>query len=313
MSQSSLSPLIAIVGPTAVGKTGVAIRLACTVGGEIICADSRTQYRGMDIGTAKPSAEQRALIPHHLLDLIDPDDTFTLAQFQSLAYRTMAEIAARGRVPFLVGGSGLYVKAILEGFRIPQMNPDHALRREFEDEAQRLGPEHLYAELVRVDPVSARRIEPGNVRRVIRALEVYRTMGVPISQLQAKAPPPYHTLVIGLTRSLESLERAIVQRVDGMIAAGLVEEVQRLSSVGYGFELPALSGIGYREIGMHLRGEIDLAMARELMVRNTRRFVRRQYQWFRLSDPAIHWFNLDDLGAEDAVASDVVAFLARPG
>ncbi len=293
MSERLLPPLVAIVGPTAVGKSGVAIMLATEFGGEIVCADSRTQYRRMNIGTAKPTPAQQAAVPHHLLDLIDPNETFTLAQFQDHAYRAIADITRRGRVPFLVGGSGLYVKCVVDGFRIPQMEPDPELRQALHTEAEQKGTEHLYAELSRVDPVAARHIEPTNVRRVIRALEVYRQLGVPISELQKRTPPPYRIVMIGLTRSMESLEQAIAQRVDDMLSAGLVDEVRALVEAGFGYDLPALSGIGYREIGMYLRGEIDLAGARALIILKTRRFVRRQYQWFHLSDPNIHWVDMD--------------------
>ncbi len=310
-TKKPLPPLVAIVGPTAVGKSGLAVRLAAEFAGEIVCADSRTLYRSMDIGTAKPTAAQLAAVPHHLLDLINPDEAFTLAQFQQLAYRAIADIIERARVPFLVGGSGLYVRAVIEGFRIPQMEPDRALRSALEDEAERLGPEHLYAELARVDPPAAQRIEPTNTRRVIRALEVYRRLGIPISQLQTKSPPPYRILVIGLTRSMASLESAIAQRVDEMLAAGLVEEMRNLLAKGYCADLPAMSGIGYRETGMFLRGEISLSAARDLIVRNTRRLVRRQYQWFRLNDPTIHWFDLDDEGAADAARVTRHAFGLR--
>jgi tRNA dimethylallyltransferase len=302
-------PLVAIVGPTAVGKSNLAIRLATLFDGEIVCADSRTQYRAMDIGTAKPTRDQQAAVRHHLLDLIDPDESFTLAQFQGLAYRAVADITQRGRIPFLVGGSGLYVKSVVEGFHIPQMEPDPALRRSLADDAEYLGPQHLYDELLRVDPAAARHIQPTNVRRVIRALEVYRRLGVPISQAQTKSPPPYRILMLGLTRSMENLERAIGQRVDAMLAEGLLAEVRGLVERGFGYDLPAMSGIGYREVGMVLRGEIELGAARALIIRNTRRFVRRQYQWFRLSDPTIRWVNLDEAGADD----EAVAVLERFG
>jgi tRNA dimethylallyltransferase len=308
MSDGPLPPLIAIVGPTAAGKSSVAIHLAHIFDGEIVCADSRTQYRGMDIGTAKPTPAQTLGVAHHLLDLIDPSETLTLAQFQEVAYRAIAEITQRGRVPFLVGGSGLYVKAVVEGYRIPRMQPDPALRQALQDEARALGPEHLYTELQRVDPVAASRISPGNIRRIIRALEVYRSLGVPISQLQTRTPPPYCVRMIGLMRSPASLQRAIAERVDAMLAAGLVDEMRGLVRSGYSYDLPAMSGIGYHEVGMHLRGEIDLATARELIIRNTRRFVRRQYQWFRLTDPAIHWFNLDEEDALSAVEADLISF-----
>ncbi len=304
----ALPPLIAIVGPTAAGKSSVAIRLARDFDGEIVCADSRTQYRGMNIGTAKPSLVQMQGVPHHLLDLIDPNEAFTLAQFQVLAYRTIADITRRGRVPFLVGGSGLYIKAVVEGYRIPQMEPNIALRLALQDEATRLGSEHLYGELQSVDPAAASHISPGNVRRVIRAIEVYRSLGVPISQLQQRTAPPYRICMIGLTRSQESLHRAIAERVDAMLAAGLVEEVRGLVQSGYSYDLPAMSGIGYREVGMYLRGVINLRETRELIIRKTRHFVRRQYQWFHVTDPAIYWFNLDDPLAIGAIVASLIDF-----
>ena len=254
MSDGALPPLIAIVGPTAAGKSSLAIRLARAFDGEIVCADSRTQYRGMNIGTAKPTPAQMQGVPHHLLDLINPDEAFTLAQFQELAYRTIADITRRGHTPFLVGGSGLYVKAVVEGFSIPQMQPNLALRQALQDEATRLGSEHLYIELQQADPVAASHISPGNVRRIIRALEVYRSLGVPISQLQVRTPPPYSIRMIGLTRSQESLHLAIAERVDAMLAAGLVDEVRGLVQTGFSYDLPAMSGISYREVGMYLRG-----------------------------------------------------------
>jgi tRNA dimethylallyltransferase len=289
----ALAPLVVIVGPTAVGKTQIAIDVARHVRGEIICADSRTQYRGMDIGTAKPSAAERTLIPHHLLDVIAPNETFTLAQFQSAAYAALSDITARKLIPLVVGGSGLYVKCIIEGFRIPEIEPDEDLRTALDLQARQLGPASLHNELARVDPVAAQRIGASNTRRLIRALEVYRTLGVPISQLQQKVPPPYRILTIGLTRAPESLQARIEHRVDAMLAGGLIEEVQTLVAAGYGYDLPAMSGIGYREVGAYLRGEIDLATARALIVQNTRRFVRRQYQWFRRTDPSINWVDLD--------------------
>jgi tRNA dimethylallyltransferase len=312
MSEHILPPLVAVVGPTAVGKSALASSLAREFGGEIVCADSRTQYRGMDIGTAKPTALQRSLVPHHLLDMISPDQSFTLAEFQDAALRTLVAITERGHVPFLVGGSGLYVKCVVEGFRIPQMVPDFGFRQSLADDAQRLGAEHLYQQLVCVDPVAASRIGPANVRRIIRALEVFHTLGVPISELQTKTPPPYRVLLIGLTRSMDSLERSIAERVNAMLSEGLVNEVRRLVDQGYGYNLPAMSGIGYREVGMCLRGEITLDAAREMICRNTRRFIRRQYQWFRLSDPHIRWFDLDTPHARDAVRQALQEFGLRP-
>ena len=279
------------MGPTAVGKSELALRLAEEFGGEIVSADSRQIYRGLDIGTAKPTAEERRRVPHHLLDVVDPDEVLTLAQYQELAYAAIDDILARGKVPFLVGGTGLYIKAIVEGWSIPRVPPNEKLRAEMYRLAECEGPEALHARLRKVDPVAAARIDPRNVRRVVRALEVYAETGRPISELQRRSPPPYRTLQIGLTMEREELYRRIDERVERMIERGLVEEVRGLIERGYGLDLPAMSGLGYREIGLYLRGEIGLEEAIRLIKRNTRRFVRHQYNWFRLDDPDIHWFD----------------------
>ena len=284
-------PLIAIVGPTAVGKSELALRLAEEFGGEIVSADSRQIYRGLDIGTAKPTAEERQRVPHHLLDVVNPDEVLTLAQYQELAYAAIDDILARGKVPFLVGGTGLYIKAVVEGWSIPRVPPNERLRAELYRLAELEGPEALHARLREVDPAAAARIDPRNVRRVVRALEVYAETGRPISELQRRSPPPYRTLQIGLTMEREELYRRIDARVERMLERGLVEEVRGLIERGYGLDLPAMSGLGYREMGLYLRGEIGLEEAIRLIKRNTRRFVRHQYNWFRLDDPDIHWFD----------------------
>ena len=288
--QMSSSSLIAVLGPTAVGKTAISLRLAETFDGEVVSADSRQVYRGLDIGTAKASPEELRCVPHHLLDLVDPDEPLTLAQYQRLAYAAIDDILRRGRLPLLVGGSGLYVRAVLEGWTIPRVPPNAALRAALEREAERRGGAALHRWLATLDPKAAARIDPRNVRRVIRALEVCLTAGRPISELQAKRPPPYRILRIGLTMPRELLYRRLDQRVERMIACGLVEEVQGLLAKGYGFDLPAMSGLGYRQIGLYLRGEATLEEAVARIKRETRRFVRQQYTWFRLDDPAIRWF-----------------------
>jgi tRNA dimethylallyltransferase len=289
------SPLVVIVGPTAVGKTRLALRLAGELGAEIVSADSRQVYRGMDIGTDKPAAEERQRVPHHLVDIVDPDEKLTLARYQDMAYAAIGDVLARGRVPLLVGGTGLYIKAVVEGWSIPRVKPNEALRAELVREAEVKGEEALHARLRQVDPVAAEKIDPRNVRRVIRALEVYLETGKPISELQRRRPPPYRILQIGLTMDRAALYQRIDQRVDRMIERGLVEEVRGLVEQGYGRELPAMSGLGYRQIGCYLRGEISLAEAIRLIKRDTRRFVRQQYNWFRLDDERIHWFQaLDD-------------------
>ena len=284
--------LIVIVGPTAVGKTRLSLRLAQEFDGEIISADSRQVYRGMDIGTAKPTPEERRHVPHHLIDIITPDETFTLAQYQELACQAIDDVLARGKVPFLVGGTGQYVRAVVEGWGIPRVPPNEELRAELYRQAEREGPWALHDRLREVDPAAAGRIDPTNVRRVVRALEVYLETGRPISELQRKKPPPYRILLIGLTMERQELYRRIDERVDRMIEAGLVEEVRELVEQGYGYELPAMSGLGYQQIGMYLRGLVSLEEAIQLIKRHTRRFVRHQYNWFRLDDTSIHWFDV---------------------
>lgn len=287
------STLLVIVGPTAVGKTALAVRLGKVLGGEVVSADSRQVYRGMDIGTAKPKAEERAQTPHHLIDIRDPDKPLSLAEYQALAYQAIDDLSARGRLPMLVGGTGQYVHAIVEGWGIPAVPPDETLRAELYAEAEAAGYEALHARLRTLDPVAAKRIDPRNVRRVVRALEVCLVAGRPISKLQHKSSPPYRILQIGLTRPRLVLYQRADDRVDAMIAAGLVDEVRRLVEAGYGWHLPAMSSLGYREIRVHLRGEISLKEAIQRIKRETRRFIRQQYNWFRLSDPHTHWFDLE--------------------
>ncbi len=283
--------LVVIVGPTAVGKTEVAIRLAERIGGEIVSADSRQVYRYMDIGTAKPSAEQRARALHHLIDVVDPDEAFSLAQYQSAAYAAIDDIFARGKQPLLAGGTGLYVKAVSEGLRIPPVPPHPGLRAELEAQAASPGGKYvLYAELQRVDPAAAARIDPRNVRRTIRALEVYRLSGARFSEL-GRVQPPYRVITIGLTRPRPDLYRRIDARIDAMVATGLVEEARWLAQ-RYDWSLPSMSSLGYRQIGAFLRGACSLAEAVAALRRDSRRFVRRQANWFRLSDPRISWLEM---------------------
>ena len=284
-----MNRLLAVVGPTGVGKSRLALHLAQAFDGEIVSADSRQLYRYMDIGTAKPTREELSLVPHHLIDIVNPDEDFSLAQYQQLADEAIADIQKRGKRAILVGGSGLYVWAVLEGWKIPKVAPDLKLRRSLEE----VGKDELYAELAKVDPVAAQRIDPGNVRRIIRALEVYKGAEVPISRLQLKAKPLSNTLIIGLTADRAELYRRIDLRVDEMIKLGLVDEVKGLVDKGYNFSLPAMSGIGYKQIGMYLRGELTLAAAIQQIKFETHRLVRHQYSWFRLKDDRIGWFDIE--------------------
>lgn len=285
------SSLVVIVGPTAAGKTALSIELAEAMGGEIISADSRQIYRGMDIGTAKATAEDRARARHHLLDLVAPDQVLTLAEYQGLAYDAIVGILKRGRVPFLVGGTGQYIHAVIEGWRIPEVAPQPELRAELEKKANVAGAEALHDWLATLDPVAAARIDYRNIRRVIRALEVCLVTGRPITEQQRKNPPPFAILQIGVTRPRPELYARIDARVDQMIEAGLVAEVRRLVDAGYSFDLPAMTGLGYRQIGEHLLGEATLEEAIARIKQGTRRFVQQQYNWFRPADPAIHWID----------------------
>jgi tRNA dimethylallyltransferase len=284
-----LPPLVAVVGPTAVGKTALAVRLAEAVGGEIISADSRQVYRGMDVGTAKATKEEQARVPHHLTDVVDPDETLGLGQFQEMANTAIAEITARGRVPFLVGGTGQYVMAVVEGWQVPRVPPDEGLRRQLYRQAAQEGAEAFHARLRELDPAAAERIDPRNVRRVVRAIEVCLVTGQPISEQQEKRPPPYRILMIGLNLPRQPLYERIDERVEGMIQGGLEDEVRRLVAAGYGFDLPAMSGVGYGQFAPYLAGEATLEDVVHDIKRATRRFVRQQSNWFRCGDTRIHW------------------------
>lgn len=287
--------LIAVVGPTAVGKTAISLPLAGDLGGEIVSADSRQIYRGLDIGTDKASPAQQAQVPHHLLDVVAPDQVLTLAEYQRRAYAAIDAIHDRGRLPLLVGGSGLYVRAVLDGLGIPEAPPDEALRAELASYAAEQGALALHARLAALDPTAAQRIDHRNVRRVVRALEVCLVTGRPISELQAAAPPPYRILRIGLTRPRDALYARIDQRVDEMLARGLLAETQRLLDAGYTPQLPALTGLGYRQMIQYVQGQLSFDEAVAAIKQQTRRFVRQQYTWFRLDDPRIVWFDREQL------------------
>jgi len=288
-ANAQFPPLVVIVGPTAVGKTHLAVHLAQEVNGEIVSADSRQVYRGMDVGTAKATREEQERATHHLLDVVDPDETLGLAQFQEMANAAIAGITARGRVPLLVGGTGQYVMAVVEGWKVPRVPPDEALRRDLYRQAEEAGAEVLHARLRALDPAAADRIDARNVRRVVRALEVCLVTGEPISEQQGKSPPPYRILVLGLGLPRAELYRRIDDRVERMMEAGLEDEVRGLVTAGYGFDLPAMSGVGYGQFVPYLAGEATLDSVVGEIKRATRRFVRHQANWFRQGDERIHW------------------------
>lgn len=288
-----MPPLLVVVGPTAAGKTGLAIRLAEEFGGEIVSADSRQIYRRMDVGTAKPTPEQQSRVPHHLLDVVDPDQSLSLAQFQQMAYAAIEGILARRRLPLLVGGTGQYVMAVVEGWQVPRVPPDEALRQALYGKAREEGAEAVHALLRSRDPVAAGRIDPRNVRRVIRALEVSQSTGRPFSAQQHKEPPPYRPFFVGLTLPRPLLYRRIDARVEAMMAAGLEAEVRGLVEAGYSFGLPAMSGVGYGQFAPYYAGEATLAEVEQEIKRASRRFVRHQGNWFRADDPRIRWFEAE--------------------
>ncbi len=299
----SRRPLLVLVGPTAAGKTALSLALARQFDGEIVSADSRLFYRGLDVGTAKPTPEERAAAPHHLIDLCAPDETLSLGQYQRLAYATIDAIQQCGLLPILVGGTGQYVWAVVEGWGIPAVAPRPALRAALE---QLSGDEAVHW-LAALDPVAAGRIDPRNLRRVVRALEVTLTTGIPISELQRKTPPPYDTFILGLSRDRATLYERIDARVDGMMAAGLLDEVRGLRDAGYGLDLPSMSGLGYRQLLSYFEGEMSLEEAVTRIKFETHRFARQQATWFRGDDPRITWLDADDIGA---AVSSVAEWLA---
>ncbi len=303
--QNKRPPLVAIVGPTGVGKTSLSLRLAAIVGGEIVSADSRLFYRGLDIGTDKPSLTERAKLPHHLIDICRPDETVTLGTYQQLAYESIGQVHASGRIPLLVGGTGQYIWAIIEGWGIPAVAPRPRMREVIE----KLGRIEIFRWLNFLDPVSANQIDPRNVRRMIRALEVTFVTGRPMSLLRSKKPPRIDIKIIGLTANREYLYRRVDNRIDQMMAKGLLIEVTNLRLAGYGRQLPSMSGLGYRQLCSHLEDEVTLEEAVQRIKFETHRFIRQQYTWFRIDNPAISWYDINSNGWEKSVLDEIASWL----
>ena len=289
-----MKPVIAIVGPTATGKSNLALHLAEVIDAEIVSADSCQVYRFMDIGTAKPTTKDLESVPHHMVNILYPDEDFSLAVYQHMANNAIEDIHTRGKPALLVGGSGLYVRSILEGYHIPQVPPDLQYRTMLRKRAEREGNDILYNELMEEDPVAADRIDPRNLRRIIRALEVAK-FSEPSHLLSVQSKhSAYDILIIGLTVEREQLYNKIDRRVDKMINDGLIEEVQSLVEKGYSFDLPSMSSLGYRQIGSYLKNEISIIEAIQQMKYNTHRFARHQYAWFKLADKTIKWFDIGE-------------------
>jgi tRNA dimethylallyltransferase len=295
-----LAPFLALVGPTASGKTEAGILVAEALGAEILSIDSMLVYRGMDVGTAKPTADQRARVPHHLLDLVDPSEPFSVATFQAAAREAAEVIRGRGRAPLLVGGSGLYFRAVVDDLEFPGTEP--AVRRELEREAVAVGAERLHRRLAGFDPAAAGKIEPENVRRTVRALEVASITGRPFSSFAGAWDdyPAGRVRVAGIRLPGEALRSRIEVRVRTMLDAGWLDEVRRLLDAGFGGWLTSTQAIGYVELARHLDGELGLEAAVERIAVRTRALARRQMAWFR-RDPRIRWFDVGDGGAVTVV------------
>jgi tRNA dimethylallyltransferase len=287
-------PLIILTGPTAVGKTQLSLDIVESLHGEIISADSRLFYRGLDIGTAKPTKKEREIVPHHLIDIAAPDETMSLAVFQQSVYRISQELWAKGKVPFLVGGTGQFVRAIMEGWQIPPQEPDIRLRQVIEEWGAEIGPDALHTRLQIIDNAAAQKIEPSNLRRTVRALEVIFSTGELFSSQRKRKKRGFQYKVIGLYRDRAELYERIDERITQMFTDGFLDEVRALLDTGYDADLPSLSAIGYKEVIAHLQGKIDMDEVIKLMKRRTRAYVRRQANWFKQDDPRIRWFEMDD-------------------
>jgi len=284
-------PLLVILGPTAVGKSEIAISLAKKIDGEIVSADSMQFYRGMNLGTAKPSADEQKIVPHHLIDLLKPDVSFNVFDYAKRAEKIIKEIHQRKKVPILVGGSGLYIRAVVDGlFENPKI--DSKKKFSAKEKLRNKSTDFLYQELKKVDRKASQKIHPNDRRRIKRALEVFYTTGIPISVLQRKKPArPFQTLLIGINRERKELYQRINKRVEAIFAQGFVDEVKTLLENGYTENLNSMQAIGYQETITYLNNERSLAETIELIKKNTRRYAKRQLSWFR-QDKRINWLSL---------------------
>ncbi|HSB90038.1 MAG TPA: tRNA (adenosine(37)-N6)-dimethylallyltransferase MiaA [Anaerolineales bacterium] len=285
-----MAKVVALLGPTGVGKTELAIHLGRTLGGEIVSVDSRLLYRGMDIGTAKPTATQRAAVPHHLIDVADPDEVWSLGRFRQAVLEIVDGISRSGSLPILAGGTGQYMTAVLDGWAPPPKPADDEIRRRWEGFAAENGAAALHRRLAEVDPEAAGRIDYRNVRRVVRALEVVEWSGGPRRDQPIQVPAPFEAVRVGLRLPRSELYARLDARLDRMLADGFVDEVRRLLARGYGRDLPSMSAIGYRQLAAYLEDEMAFEQAVARIRQATRRFVRHQSNWFRSDDPRIRWF-----------------------
>ena len=288
------TPVIALVGATAVGKSAVAVELARHIDGEIINADSRQVYRGMAIGTGIPSEEDRGGLPHHLYGISEPEDDFSLGRFLAAAKCAIQDIHKRGKTSLVVGGTGQYVWALLEGWNVPEVAPNPDLRAELMERAEAEGRDVLHQELRRLDPIAAELIHPNNLIRTVRALEVVRTTGRPFSEQRTQTAPSWDIRIAGVNMEREALDVRIEQRIDRQLEAGWIDEVKDLLERGYSASLSSFRSIGYREIAAHTEGRLPFDEMRQTIVSKTRRFARTQFAWFRADDERITWMDASE-------------------
>ena len=289
-------PLIVVAGPTASGKTSLAIDIAKTLDGEIVCADSMQIYKYMDIGTAKATKEEQAQCPHHLMDIVEPDCEFSVADYTELAHKTISDIVSRGKTPIMCGGTGLYIDSVVNDVEFGEFENDYTLRRELEELAKKEGSQRLIDMLSEFDPLSAKKLHPNNLKRIIRAIEFYKVSGIPISEHQHMTKlkeSRYNAVEFIIDRERYELYDRINRRVDIMMDEGLTDEVKTLIDRGYSPELNSMQGIGYKELIAYFNGKSTLDEAVDAIKQNSRRYAKRQLTWFRRNEN-IHWLSPDN-------------------
>lgn len=296
MVQEKIDKVLVILGPTAIGKSKLAIELAKRLNGEIISADSMQVYFGMDIGTAKPSKEELEEVPHHLINIISPDRNWSVSDFVSNARSIIEDVIKRGKLPIVVGGTGLYLNALVEGYSFPLIEANKDIRERLEGEAKAYGSLHLYERLKKVDPDAAEKIHYNDLKRIIRALEVFELTGKPISKAQSKDEEslPYELVIVGLDMDRKKLYEKIEKRIDQMVKSGLIDEVQGLIKEGYNKDLTSMQAIGYKEVAEHLHGKYTYDELINILKQNTRNFAKRQMTWFRRFKN-VNWYDVEKL------------------